>query len=138
MSSVSVCCSVHPVCRSLKTSDPYPVPRHNKWCQKWDLNLGCLAAAYRATYREKEIGSIQGLKYDEGVRVVETRSRSKQEEAKQSNSAGGKPGRNTSSSTVLLDRTILSSYSDLDLAKCQKSDQSFTGRNILLLIRINH
>ena len=71
---------------------------------------------------EKEIGSIQGLKYDEGVRVVETRSRSKQEEVKQSNSAGGKPGRNTSSSTVLLDRTILSSYSDLDLAKCQKSD----------------
>ena len=71
---------------------------------------------------EKEIGSIQGLKNDEGVRVVETRSRSKQEEVKQSNSAGGKPGRNTSSSTVLLDRTILSSYSDLDLAKCQKSD----------------
>ena len=71
---------------------------------------------------EKEIGSIQGLKYEEGVRVVETWSRSKQGEVKQSNSAGGMPGRNTSSSTVLLDRTIMSNYSDLDLAKCQKSD----------------
>ena len=80
---------------------------------------------------EKEIGSIQGLKYDEGVRVVETRSRSKQKEAKQSNSAGGKPERNTSSSTVLLDRTILSSYSDLDLAKCQKSDPDIEHRRVL-------
>ena len=27
MSSVSICRSVHPVCGSWKTSDPYPVPR---------------------------------------------------------------------------------------------------------------
>lgn len=74
-----------------------------------------------------------GLITGGGVRAVETRSKSKQGEFQQSNSAGGMSGRNTDASAVLFDKVILSKFSDEEMASFQQKDPdiSFVYENLL-------